>query len=112
EFKAIRSRLNLDANVTDYLNVGINVQYADRDLSSQNASLGRAISASPFGNIYDPETGKLTFYPHDDITSQNPLLYYEYRDLLNSTQNLFATLKGELQLPFGIQYRISFTNRY
>lgn len=112
DFMAIRSRINLDADITDYLNVGVNVQYADRDQSSQNASLGGAISASPYGNIYEPGTNNLTFYPHEDNTSQNPLLYYQYRDKLNTTQNLFATLTARIKLPFGIQYRASFVNRY
>ncbi|HLU94418.1 MAG TPA: SusC/RagA family TonB-linked outer membrane protein, partial [Membranihabitans sp.] len=111
-FQALRSRINLDANVTDFLNVGINVQYADRDLSTQNANLDGAISASPYGNIYEPGSDILTFYPHEDNTSQNPLLYYQYRDKLNITQNLFATLTAKVQLPLGIEYRVSFANRY
>jgi len=112
DYKNIRSRINIDADVTDFLKVGVNAQFADRDRSSQNASLGNAISASPYGNIYEEDGVTLTFYPHGDAMSQNPLLYYKYRDKLNYTQTLFATLFGEVKLPFGLSYRVSYVNRY
>ncbi|MCD6355535.1 MAG: SusC/RagA family TonB-linked outer membrane protein, partial [Prolixibacteraceae bacterium] len=112
EYKNIRSRVNIDADVTNFLKVGINAQYADRDQSSQSASLGNAISASPYGNIYEEDGKTLTFYPHGDAMSQNPLLYYDYRDKFNHTQTLFATLFGEIKFPFGFSYRVSYVNRY
>lgn len=112
DYKNIRSRVNIDADVTDFLKVGVNAQFADRDQSSQNASLGNAISASPYGNIYEEDGVTLTFYPHGDAMSQNPLLYYKYRDRLDYTQTLFATLFGELTLPYGFSYRINYANRY
>lgn len=112
DYKNIRSRINLDADVTDFLKVGVNVQFADRDQSSQNASLNNALRASPYGDIYEEDGVTLTFYPHDDAMSQNPLLYYNYRDKLDYTQTLFATLFGELKLPFGLSYRVSYVNRY
>lgn len=111
-YKNVRSRVNIDADVTDFLSVGVNAQYADRDQSSQPASLGSAISASPYGNIYEADGKTLTFYPHEDITSQNPLIYYEYRDKFNQTQTLFANLFGEIKFPFGFSYKVSFVNRY
>jgi len=112
DYKNIRSRVNIDANVTDYLKVGMNVQFADRDQSSQSASLGNAISASPYGNMYEEDGVTLTFYPHGDNTSQNPFLYYENRDKFYKTQTLFATLFAELTLPYGFSYRVSYVNRY
>ncbi|HKI88231.1 MAG TPA: SusC/RagA family TonB-linked outer membrane protein, partial [Draconibacterium sp.] len=112
DYKTIRSRVNIDADVTDFLSVGINAQYADRNQSSQSASLGNAISASPYGNVYEEDGKTLTFYPHGDNTSQNPFLYYANRDKLNLTQTLFATLFGELKLPYGWSYKVSFVNRY
>ncbi|MCG6190522.1 TonB-dependent receptor [Maribellus maritimus] len=112
DYKNVRSRVNIDADVTDFLKVGANVQYADRDQSSQSTSLGNAISASPYGNIYEEDGKTLTFYPHGDNTSLNPLLYYEYRDKLDKTQTLFATIFGEIKFPFGISYKVSYVNRY
>lgn len=112
DYKTIRSRINLDADITNYLSVGVNVQYADRDQSSQAANLGNAIRVSPFGNIYEEDGKTLTFYPYTERQVQNPLLYYKLRDKLDNTQTMFATLFGELKLPLGISYRVSFVNRY
>ncbi|MCF6356647.1 MAG: SusC/RagA family TonB-linked outer membrane protein [Draconibacterium sp.] len=112
DYRNIRSRINLDADVTDFLKVGVNVQYADRDQSSQSTNLGNAIGASPYGNMYEEDGVTLTFYPHGDNTSQNPFLYYEYRDKFNHSQTMFATLFGEVKLPYGFSYRISYVNRY
>jgi TonB-dependent starch-binding outer membrane protein SusC len=111
DYKNIRSRINLDADVTDFLSVGVNVQFADRDESSQTASLGSALAASPYGNMYE-EDGSVKFYPHDDRISSNPLVYYKNRDRLRMAQNLFATLFGEVRFPLGFSYRVSFVNRY
>lgn len=112
DYRNIRSRVNLDADITSFLKVGVNVQYADRDQSAQTASLGNAIRVSPFGNIYEEDGKTLTFYPYDERQVQNPLLYYELRDKLNQTQTLFATLFGEIKFPYGLSYRVSYVNRY
>lgn len=111
-FNTIRSRVNLDADVTDFIKVGVNAQYTDRDRSSQSINFDHSLRASPFGNIYEPGTNDLTFYPHNDRVSPNPLTYYTYRDKLDIRQDLFASLFAELKLPFGIKYRGTFVNRY
>jgi TonB-linked SusC/RagA family outer membrane protein len=112
DYKTVRSRVNIDADITNFLSVGANVQYADRDESSQSTNLDNAIAASPFGNIYEEDGKTLTFYPHADNTSQNPFLYYQYRDKMNKTQTMFATVFGEIRFPYGFSYRVSFVNRY
>ncbi len=76
DYKNVRSRINIDADVTSFLTVGANVQFADRDQSSQQANLGQAIRVSPFGNIYEEDGKTLTFYPYDERQVQNPLLYH------------------------------------
>ena len=112
DYRNIRSRINIDGDITSYLSIGVNVQYADRDQSSQSANLSSAISMSPFGNIYEEDGKTLTFYPYDERQVQNPLLYNELRDKLNNAQTLFATLFGEIKFPLGISYKVSFVNRY
>ena len=111
EYKTVRSRVNIDADISNFLKVKINAQYADRDQGFQKASLGAAITGSPYGQIYSDD-GKMEWYTHETIVSGNPLIYYTYRDRFNKTQTLFATLSGELDLPFGFSYIISFVNRY
>lgn len=108
-FSTVRSKLNLEMNVNDWLNIGLNTNYSYRDQSGVPASLGNLYQASPFGAIYNDD-GSVKFYPHEYI-NQNPLINTlgQVRD--NSIHSLFASLYGEVTLPFGIKYRISFQPR-
>src|SRR5690606_11832267 len=62
QFSSIRSRLNVDFQVTEWLNVGMNTQFADRDESSVPASLSFYVN-SPYGEMWDAQ-GNLKRYPH------------------------------------------------
>ncbi len=112
DFDAVRSRLNIDAKVNDFINVGVNLQFSDRDDSSVPASLEYAKRASPYGSIYEPDGITIKNYPHDDNISHNPFANYYHQDRLSNVQNLFANIHGEILLPFGFAYKVSFVNRY
>lgn len=109
KFKNIRSRINLDSKVTDWLHVGINMQYSYRDQGAVPAHLGNMHQVSPFASIYEAD-GTINFYPHGYLTP-NPLINTLGQDRNNNVQSLFASLYGELKLPFGITYRLSFQPR-
>lgn len=104
-----RSRLNLDMTVNDWVKVGVNAQYAYRDRSSVLPNLGQLYQSSPFGKMYEDD-GTINFYPHG-YTTPNPLLNTLGQDRNRINQGLFASLYGELSLPFGIKYRLSFQPR-
>src|SRR5690606_9220835 len=53
QFKTVRTRINVDADVNDFIKLSVNAQYADRDQGFQEASLSSAIGGSPYGQIYD-----------------------------------------------------------
>jgi len=53
EFEAIRSRLNLDANINDWLTVGANLQFSKQDRGSIPAQRGQIITSSPWGSEYN-----------------------------------------------------------
>lgn len=108
QIKTWRTRLNLEGNVASFLKVGLNSQFANSDNSSVQA--GGITSLSPFG-VFDNEDGTLVRYPQDDSLFPNPFLDTYYKDQLIQNNRLFATFYGELKLPFGIKYRISFQNR-
>jgi TonB-dependent starch-binding outer membrane protein SusC len=108
----VRSRLNIDAKVNNFINVGANLQFSDRDDSSVPASLEYAKRASPYGSIYEPDGTTIKNYPHDDNISPNPFANYYHQDRLSNVQNLFANIYGEILLPFGFAYKVSFVNRY
>ena len=107
EFKTFRSRFNLDADLSDFLKIGVNVHFADRDQGFERISLKDAVRMSPWNEPYDNE-GQLIMYPNEWI--YNPFIDYTYRDRLDKTQTLFANLFGEIKLPLGFSYRVNFSN--
>ena len=108
QYSSIRSRLNVDFKIIDWLNVGLNSHFSDRDESSVPASLN-FWSNSPFGEMYDA-AGNLKRLPHGH--TDNPLLETYRTDLLNKTFTLFANMYAEIQLPLGIKFRTSFQPKY
>jgi TonB-linked SusC/RagA family outer membrane protein len=107
-YSSIRSRLNLDFKIADFLTVGLNTQFADRNAGSVPASLNFYVN-SPYGEMYD-SLGNLQRYPHGH--SDNPLLDHYRVSLTNKTNSLFANLYAEVRLPLGIKYKISFQPYY
>jgi TonB-linked SusC/RagA family outer membrane protein len=108
KYSSIRSRLNADFTVTDWLNVGLNTQFSDRDESSVPASLSFYVN-SPYGEMWDAD-GNLKRYPHGH--SDNPLLAYYRTSLLNKTNSLFSNLYANIKLPLGFNFKVSFQPRY
>ncbi|MDR2920030.1 MAG: TonB-dependent receptor [Tannerella sp.] len=111
DFDMFRSRINLDVQVTSFLKINTDVQFSRQNNKSTRTSIASAISGSPYGEIYDDD-GNMTWYTHEDLTSENPLLNTTYRDKYKPVDNLFATITGELSLPFDIKYKVSFVNNF
>jgi len=107
KFNTIRSRVNIDLKVTEWLNVGTNTQFALRDHTAVPASVGGLGLMSPYGSIWN-EDGKLRKYPNDYSLVGNPLANYYEQDQYYKINTLFANLFAQFELPFGFNYRISF----
>jgi TonB-linked SusC/RagA family outer membrane protein len=108
KFSTVRSRLNLDLRITDWLNVGANTQFAFRDESVVQASLSQMAVMSPYGSMWNDD-GTLRRLPND--YSVNPLENYYGQDRLATNTSLFSSIYAQIELPFGISYRISFQPR-
>ncbi len=108
QFSTVRSRINADYNVTNWLSVGMNTQFSDRNENSVPASLSFYVN-SPYGEMWD-ENGNLKRYPHGH--SDNPLLAYYRTDRLNKTNSVFSNLFANIKFPYGFNFRISFQPRY
>ena len=108
EFSAVRSRLNVDFDVTDWLSVGVNAQFSDRDESAVPASMD-FYANSPYGREFDEE-GNLERLPHGHTF--HPLIDHYRTDKLRKINNLFSILYAEVKLPLGIAYSVSFQPRY
>ena len=111
DYQIIRTRLNTEATVTDYLKIGLNSQFSSKDESNVTVSLSSIMDQSPYGQPFD-DAGVLKWYPHDDSVIPNPFINYYNYSKYNKTQNLFANLFGELTMPFGFSFKTSFINRY
>jgi len=107
QFSTIRSRINLDLNVTDWLKVGTNTQFAYRDEGGVDTNIGELAYMSPYGSMWE-EDGSIRWYPNDYSAARNPLLNYYGTDEMNDIYTLFSVLYAELKLPFGITYRVSY----
>jgi TonB-dependent starch-binding outer membrane protein SusC len=110
QFSALRSRLNVDYNVTDWLKVGVNSQFSFRDESVVPADLGYLPLLSPYGKMWNDD-GSINWYPNDYALEVNPLLNYYGQDRLRKINSLFASMFAEVKLPLGITYRLSFQPR-
>lgn len=108
QYSTIRSRLNVNFKIVDWLNVGLNSQFSDGGTNSVPASMNFYVN-SPYGQMFD-EDGNLERYPHGH--SDNPLLDYYRTSLLNKTNSLFANMYAEIKLPFGIKFKTSFQPFY
>ncbi len=99
--------------VNEWLNVGLNAQFSDRDESSVPAQYGnynQLYDKSPYSEMWD-ENGNLKRYPYD-YPSPNPLLDCYRTDLLNKTNSLFTNMYANIKLPFGFNFKVSFQPRY
>jgi TonB-linked SusC/RagA family outer membrane protein len=128
-FKSIRSRINLDAKVTDWLTVGINTQFANRDESKMNrsnsdgsnpdptiqADWGLRINNSPWGSIYkDNSTSVWRISPVDDLGrgAKHPLYDMTFQSRRRFYNTINTTLYANIKLPFNISYQVNFAPRF
>lgn len=111
EFKTIRARVSLDTDITKWLKVGLNAQFADRSNDAIVADTGTADTMSPYATMYE-EDGSLKIYPTDDARVVNPLLACTVNDNLSKTQTLTSTVYGRIALPYGFSFQTNFNVRY
>lgn len=127
EFTAIRTRVNLDADVTKWLKVGINTQFANRDEShlnsnfantdanpTVNAAWGLRVNNSPWGSIYNNDGVTIRISPVDDLGrgAKHPLydmMFQERKRIYNTLNN---TIFAKMTLPLGITYELNFAPRF
>lgn len=114
EFATIRSRVNLEAKVTDFLTVGLNSQFANRDESNINAAWGRIVDNTPWGSIYKDDGVTIRISPVDDLGrgAKHPLydkMFQDRREFYNTFDN---NLYAKIKLPLGITYQVNFTPRF
>ncbi|MEO6547661.1 MAG: SusC/RagA family TonB-linked outer membrane protein [Ferruginibacter sp.] len=113
KYKTFRTRLNLESKVADYLSLGMNFQYSNRDESTVPVRFGDISSTTPWGSFYAADGVTVRQSPNDDPGSNtHPFLDQAFIKRLYKYDNFFATLYAKGQLPFGFSYQINFSPRY
>jgi len=116
-YRSIRSNLKVDGKVTDWLNIGANVNFQDRSDGNIATDWGRAIIFnSPFAS-YRNANGDLEVYPQGstltgDVRGYNYDFNRQYQDLESGYNVLNTILTAKVKLPLNINYSFNYSPRY
>lgn len=112
EFLALRSRLNLDAKINDWLTVGANVQFAKQDTGSIPADRIQIIRSSPWGSEFE-DNGNIRLSPQDDngAGAVNAFLRRDFSDRIDLDHSFNSRVYAKLKLPLGFSYELGYVNR-
>ncbi|MEQ6117907.1 SusC/RagA family TonB-linked outer membrane protein [Reichenbachiella sp. MALMAid0571] len=111
QFKRYSFRGNIETYVTDWLKVGTNTSYSNRDYSGNEASFGEASYLSPYASLYrNNSKSDIYFLPMNEGFIHNPLTNPFYSDNLDTRQNFFTNVFANIELPFGISYQLNYAN--
>nr|WP_242506830.1 TonB-dependent receptor [Parabacteroides goldsteinii] len=114
QFKRYTFNAKVDTKVTDWLKIGVNVNFSHRDYSGVSANFDYATKATPMAT-YDFDTpGYYRMEFANESAMKDPLQYLaiDNSDLRNT---LFLTLTGRVDVPFikGLSYDFNYsTTRY
>lgn len=114
KFTSLTSRLNLDVSVTDFLNVGINTNFAFQDEGQEPVGNGGYRTSSPYDTPWVngmPQTKENLKKAGAGSNRSNPLLDPAYMDRKYDVYKLFPTMYAKLNLPYGFKFTSNFTQR-
>ncbi len=110
QYAALRSRLNVEFNITKWLSAGVNAQYTNRDESAVPASISGMNNTSPYSRMYN-DNGTMAWFPSGYQGGTNPMLNTYGQDRSRIINSVFASMFASISLPFGITYRLSYQPR-
>jgi TonB-linked SusC/RagA family outer membrane protein len=112
-YKRYSFRMNIDANVTDYLKIGTNSYIVSHNRDGGRVNFLMAEAMSPYGKVYD-ENGNYEQYPmYSETLFFNPMQYVgqdHERRQWNINLNTYAELDfGNIWKPLsGLRYKFNF----
>jgi len=109
-YKRYDLRSNVETNVTDWLNFGLESFITLSDYSGVSPSLSNVFHMQPYAPLYD-ENGEYVQQPDGSLL--NPFLQYQIDDS-DKRLNLFGNAHFDVKLPFlpGFNYRINYSHNY
>lgn len=119
DYSAMRANLKVSGKVTDWLEIGANVNFQDRTDGDIQVSLGtnywdaNMLRNSPYSNYRDEE-GNLAQYPMGDIVKRGYNFEFDrqYLDLDKGYTVLNTIFNAKVKLPFNITYDFNIAPRY
>ena len=120
DYHAFRSNLKINAHITDWLEIGANVNFQDRSDGDIQVSLGsnywdnNMLRNSPYASMYT-EDGGYQQYPMTGNSTNGGYNYYfdrNYYDLEKGYTVLNTIFNAKVKLPFGISYQFNIAPRY
>lgn len=112
KYSVYRSRIKLDARITNFLSVGINSLFSLRNEPSSTADWGMVDNISPWGQPTNPD-GTMKIYPTDDaVAAKHPLIDNSYTTKDYQYKSLDNVLFAKLTLPYDIQYELKYSPRF
>jgi TonB-linked SusC/RagA family outer membrane protein len=109
-YNTYRSRINLEAIITDWLKIGTNTQMAFRDESP--ISVGNNLYNTPYSSMYEEDGKTLLFAPSGYINAPNFWLELVYHDRFIKYNTFNSKIYGTLTLPFGFSFTSEFIPRF
>ena len=113
-YRAVRANMKLNAKVTNWFEIGANVNFQDRTDGSIDMDEGQFMRNSPYADYAD-EDGNPIQYPNDETYSQRGYNYdfqKQYLDLEKGYTVLNSIFNAKVKLPFGITYQFNVAPRY
>jgi len=112
DYSVYRSRLRLEAEVTNFLTIGLNTLFSYRQENGGNGvAWGQIEKLSPYGQPTNPD-GSYKIYPTDDaIAAKHPLIDREFTQRDYTYKSLDNTLFAKVNLPFGVTYELNYSPR-
>ena len=113
DYDAIRANLKVSGQVTNWLEIGANVNFQDRSDGDLAVDDGKMLDNSPYSN-YRNEDGSYAQYPMgaDKQRGYNYDFERPYIDLEKGYTVLNTIFNAKLTLPWGIKYEFNVAPRY
>ncbi len=113
DYRAMRANLKVSGKVTNWLEIGANVNFQDRSDGNMAINTDNMLLNSPYGN-YLNEDGTFAQYPHGSTVKRgyNYDFEQEWVDLEKGYTVFNTIFNAKLTLPFGIRYEFNIAPRY
>src|SRR5690606_32264788 len=103
---------NLESKISNFLTIGMNTQFANRDESSIATDYNSYMWQSPYGSIYEEDGETLKYLTYDFNVSFNPFYDRANINRYQKIQDLDSRIYATINLPAGFSYQINFINSY